>query len=202
MTLKSINSNSGDSSFKTTISTISKSISNTSNNEKNIIFSTTTNTVDSTSLFRICKKFRDSTTNNNKTNSNVKKEKLLAKVSNTKRIEVNGRIAFGDITASSLFFQAKHINTSTNSNTTDKALSVASSALTKGRDAAFEKMKAWGEEWAEEEELEDAFLVNGISKPSPSSDDNSHRQYQRDTTLAMTRVNKLKTEKRKSSMYR
>ena len=125
------------------------------------------------------------------------------------RTEVAGRVAFGDPSSLSLFFRNNnnnnnnntHITTNTRDEMTEK-LAVASSSLTKGRDAAYEKMMAYGEEWAEEEELEEWSNNSNTNNNTNTNEDDYHRVYQRDTQLAMTRLNKLKIEKRKTKLYR
>lgn len=116
-------------------------------------------------------------------------------------MEVAGRVAFGDSSSLSLFFRNAK-NTSTNTNDTTEKLSVASSSLTRGRDAAYEKMMAYGEEWAEEEELEEWSTNSKTNSNTDTNEDDYNRIYQRDTQLAMTRVNKLKIEKKKNKLYR
>ena len=193
LTLVAVNAKAETNSFKTDFNTIANtvSINNATNEAQNLCHNVDTNIVSTNNIFQICQKFGiKSTRNNVKVNSKANKNKN--KVVN--RVEINGRIAFGDLSTASLFFQKKEINSNTNN---EKAISVASSSIAKaGRDAAYEKMIAWGENWAEEEDLED--FSSNQDQGHGDQQENLHRHYQKDTQLAMTRVNKLKVEKKKS----
>jgi len=197
LTLVAVNPKAETNRFKTDFNTIAStvSINNATNEAQNLSHNVDTSIVKTNnSIFQICQKFGKNSTRNN---IKVKSSKANKDNKVVNRVEINGRIAFGDLTMSSLFFQKKEISSGT---TNEKAISVASSSIAKaGRDAAYEKMIAWGENWAEEEDLEDF----------SSSQDLSHgdqqeilHHYQKDTQLAMTRVNKLKVEKKKSRLYR
>ena len=130
------------------------------------------------------------------------------------RIEIAGRVAFGNPSSLSLFFRSNtNSNDSTktdgttatnNSHDATEKLLAASSSSARGRDAAYEKMMAYGEEWPKEEELEEWSANNNTNSTSANTfEDNYHRIYQRHTQLAMTRLNKLKVEKKKKNkLYR
>ena len=193
--LVAVNAKAETNSFKTNFNTIANTISinNTTNEAQNLCHNVDTNIINTNNIFQICQKFGINSTRNNvvKVNSKANKNKVV------NRVEINGRIAFGDLNMASLFFQKKEINSNINN---EKAISVASSSIAKaGRDAAYEKMIAWGENWAEEEDLED--FSSNQDQAHGDQQENLHRHYQKDTQLAMTRVNKLKVEKKKSRQY-
>jgi len=197
LTLVAVNAKAETNSFKTDFNTIANtvSINNTTNEAQNLCHNVDTNIVNTNNIFQICQKFGINSTRNNNLKVNSKANKNKTKVVN--RVEINGRIAFGDLSTTSLFFQKKEINTST---TNEKAISVASLSITKaGRDAAYEKMIAWGENWAEEEDLED--FSSNQDQAHGDQQENLHRHYQKDTQLAMTRANQLKVQKKKSRQY-
>jgi len=76
---------------------------------------------------------------------------------------------------------------------------------TYGHQAAMERMKAWGEEWAEEEELPGrTWLLAENSCAAHTSTDvlSAGRALVRETQLASARINKVKTAKRHAKLNR
>jgi hypothetical protein len=72
---------------------------------------------------------------------------------------------------------------------------VALNSLSKGKETAKARMAAWGEEWAEEEDLPGMSMK---SNDNEVDNMNVNRMYGKDINNAQQRMNKLKISKSKS----
>ena len=110
-----------------------------------------------------------------------------------------GRIAFGPLEAvRSVFSWVRESALLGGGGSVRRSEESASAALGSGHQAAMMRMREWGEEWAEEEELPRESVEETQSPVGQNNDSTLASMYRKDVSISSQRITKLKVAKRKS----